>query len=376
MRKNNFWFAVATLVGSTVGVGVFGMPLVFAKAGIIPGILFLIGLTVVVVIVNLLFGEVVLRTQDIHALSGYANKYLDRISKKVLYFAYILGIYGALLSYIIISGVFASNFLPINFNSGQVIWSSLFFIIAAIIVFRGIKTVSRFDFFMLLFLVVIVATLASLGIGRIDLSNYILLTREFWFLPFGVTLFALSGLSAVPLLRQAIGERGYKVKKAILFGTLIPAVIYLVFTLLVVGISGDITSPDAISGLSGFIGDGVVIIGSLFGFLAVTTSFVGLGLALFESFQYDFGFSKIQAWFLALLPPYLLFLSGMRNFIDVISLVGGVALSLEGVFVLILYMRARKKGDRIPEYSVKLPNLVIYFLILIFVMGFVYTIAN
>ena len=227
MRKNNFWFAVATLVGSTVGVGVFGMPLVFAKAGIIPGILFLIGLTVVVVIVNLLFGEVVLRTQDIHALSGYANKYLDRISKKVLYFAYILGIYGALLSYIIISGVFASNFLPINFNSGQVIWSSLFFIIAAIIVFRGIKTVSRFDFFMLLFLVVIVATLASLGIGRIDLSNYILLTREFWFLPFGVTLFALSGLSAVPLLRQAIGERGYKVKKAILFGTLIPAVIRL-----------------------------------------------------------------------------------------------------------------------------------------------------
>lgn len=376
LHKNNFWRAVSILVGSTVGVGVFGVPFVFAKAGLVPGFGFLIGLTIAVLILNLAYGEIVLRTEGRHLLMGYGRRYLSPVPRRILLLSYMLGMYGALLSYIIVSGTFISNFLSIFFSSSPILWSILFFFVVSALLLKGITAVSRFDFMMLIFFLSITAVLIIVGFRHVDLRNYLFITNQYWFLPFGVILFALSGLSAVPLVREVLGDDDTQFRRAVSVGTLIPAFVYGVFALIVVGISGEITSPDALSGLSGFLGDKIVIFGSLFGALAITTSFLGLGLALTESLQYDFKFTKVQAWLVTIMPPFLLFISGLRDFINVIGLVGGFALSLEGIFVLLLYIRAKQKGTRMPEYSVGLPRVVIYILMLVFGLGVAYTLIN
>lgn len=76
---------------------------------------------------------------------------------------------------------------------------------------------------------------------------------------------------------------------------------------------------------------------------------------------------------MALVPSYILFAIGVRNFIDVVGLVGGVAIALESILLIFIYVKAKKNGERIPEYSIRLPNLVLYFLILIFVLAIFYT---
>jgi len=372
-RPNKFWLAVATLVGSTVGVGLYGVPFTFQKAGFGIGLLFLAGICVLILLANLLYGEVVLRTHERHQFIGYVEKYLNPWAKKFALFVFWTAVYGALVGIIIISGDFLSNILSFYFRFSPFAFSTIFLIVISVLVLKGLRTVSRFDFFMMLLFGFVLLLIVVFGINRIAAANYTLARRDFWFLPFGVVLFAMFSMPGVPLVREVLSGVENKFKKALVIGTLIPAILYLAFAFVVVGISGEATSPDAISGLLDFLGPKIVFIGSLFGFLTSSTIFLNLATSLKESFQEDFNFGRLGAWLLVVLPPYLLYLSGIRNFIDIIGLVGGVAISLEMILLILVYASAKKNGERIPEYSVRLPQPVLYFMMLIFAAAAAYT---
>lgn len=323
---------------------------------------------------NLLYGEVVLRTHQRHQLIGYTNKYLGAIAGKINLFMFMLGVYGALIGIIIISGGFLSNVFAFWFRASPITWSTVFFIIGAFFILRGLRTVSKIDFFMMLTFVFVVLAIGLWGADKIQYGNFTLAVKDLWFLPFGVVMFAINGLPGVPLAREVLVGHEDKLRRVIVAGVLIPALIYLVFTFVVVGISGEFTSPDAISGLTGRLGSLAVFIGSLLGFVTSSTIFLNLGTALKKSFQEDFHFRRRWAWSLAVLPPYLLYLSGIRNFIDIIGLVGGLAISIETVILIFVYASARKHGDRMPEYSIRLPMPILYLMMAIFAAGAVYTI--
>jgi amino acid permease len=322
---------------------------------------------------NLLYGEVVLRTHERHQFVGYVKKYLNPWAQKLNLFTFWIAVYGALIGVIIISGNFLSNVLSFYFHFSPFAFSTIFLVAVSALVLKGLKTVSKFDFFMMLLFGFITALVTIFGAKHIAFANYALTMKDFWFLPFGVVLFAMNSMPGVPLAREVLVDSENKLKKALIFGTLIPAVLYLLFTFVVVGISGDNTSPDAISGLLGYLGPWVVFIGSLFGFLTSSTIFLNLATALKKSFWQDFHFKHGWAWLLVILPPYLLYLSGIRNFIDIIGLVGGVAVSLEAILLVFVYISAKRNGDRIPEYSIRLPRPVLYLVILVFVAAAGYT---
>jgi amino acid permease len=373
LRPNKFWYAVAVLVGSTVGVGLYGVPFTFQKAGFGIGLLFLAGICGLILLSNLLYGEVVLRTHERHQFIGYIEKYLGPWVKKFGLFVFWTAVYGALVGIIIISGDFLSNVLSFAFHFSPFVFSTIFLIAVSVLVLKGLKTVSKFDFFMMLLFGFIVLLIVILGVDRIAVANYTLVKRNFWFLPFGVVLFAMFSMPGIPLVREVLTGSENKLKKALVAGTLIPAVLYFVFALVVVGVSGEAVSPDAISGLRGFLGSKIIFVGSLFGFLTSSTIFLNLATALKESFRQDFRFRHFGAWLLVVLPPYLLYLSGIRNFIDIIGLVGGVAIGLEAILLVFVYISAKKNGERIPEYSIRLPRAVLYLLITVFAAGAGYT---
>jgi len=97
-----------------------------------------------------------------------------------------------------------------------------------------------------------------------------------------------------------------------------------------------------------------------------------LGTGLSEVFQFDFGLRRFQAWLLVILPPIILFLSGTRTFVEIISLAGGVSLGLEQILIVFLFARAKSRGDRVPEYSLKIPLWLLYTLMAIFASGIVF----
>ncbi|MEK7579718.1 MAG: aromatic amino acid transport family protein [Patescibacteria group bacterium] len=371
--QKDFLYSVAILVGTIVGVGIFGIPFSFAKAGFITGFLFLVFLGAVSLTINLIFGEVVLRTKEIHQFTGYAKKYLGPSARNFANFAWFAGIYGALLAYIIISGNFIFNLLIPFFYFSPFFYSVLFFIFVSAALLAGLRQVAWFESFMIVFFVLIIVLIFIFGLPRINIQNLITFGGgEFWFLPYGVLLFAYAGFSAVPLQRELARRRPEILKKAILWGSLLPIFLYFIFALTIVGVSGETTSPDVISGLYDFFDYRIIFLVSLFGLFAITTSFLALGSALLETFRIDHHFKRIRAWALVSFIPFLMFLFGVRNFIEVISVAGALAIGIEGIILVLMYKAAKKSSSREPEYSLNLPNWILNGLTFLFVLGAFY----
>ena len=83
---------------------------------------------------------------------------------------------------------------------------------------------------------------------------------------------------------------------------------------------------------------------------------------------------KKLAFVLVFIPSYLLFRLEVVQFINALELVGGVAGGINMIMLIMAYVKAKSHGDRIPEYSVFIPNIVLYIIIGIFAFGAAYTI--
>ena len=367
-----YFFAIAILVGTVVGAGIFGLPYVIAKAGVFAGLFLLVFAGGLVFLIKLLYGEVILRTRGQHRFVGYAKKYLGKKGEVVAAFSTIFGFFGSLLAYLILGGFFLQTLLGEFFKEKELLCVLLFFFLGAVAILAGLKMVSASEFLISGLLIFVVLILAVKSWPHARLVNFSFFDQRHLFLAYGVIFYSFLGSSALPEMRQILRGREKKFKSAIFWGLFIPAVIYAVFALLVIGVSGSATSPEAIAGLVPFLGSWVIKLGAFFGFLCVFSSFIILGLCLKTVFHLDFGFSKKISWFLVIAVPLALFLAGFQNFVKVIGLVGIVMGGLEGILIILIYKKADKTGDRRPEYDIVVPNLVIWFLIAVFAFGMIY----
>ncbi len=375
-RENkNFFYATAILVGTMVGVGVFGVPFSFAKAGFGVGFLFLLLTGFLTLVIDAMFGEVVLRTQEKHQTVGYAGLYLGPVWKGIMFFAMVLSIYAAMLAYVIIAGDFLSNILSAFFYLSSTAYSYFFAVVLSLLLLFNLKRISRVELFLTVVFVAVVFIIFGFGVSKVNFDNLQNINYEFWFLPYGILLFAFAGMSAIPLQREILRGEEHQFRRSILYAVLLVGVLYTVFAFTVVGVSGDITSPDAVTGLFDFLGNKIVVLGSILGVLAVGTSFLMLGEALKEVFRWDYGLKKGLPWLFTVVPPFILFMVGLRTFIDVISLAGSLAIGLILIVLIFIYIAAKSKGDRTPEYSLNIPRRLLYSMVALFTAGIVYVLV-
>lgn len=384
MLNKKFLLALSTLIGMIVGVGFFGIPYAMSQAGFLTGFFYLVLLTGAVLSVHLLYGEIILRTNGEHRLVGYAEKYLGGRGKKLTSAVIIFEFYGALLAYIIAGGQFLNiifgKVFGGSFNTfingfsfaSDAFWSLAFFIFGSLLILFGLRAIAFSEFFMTVFLLALAALFILRGLPLIKMENLAGLNLGSLFLPYGVILFSLTGGAAIPEIRQILRGEEKKLKKIIVLGTLIPAFVYALFALSVVGVSGAATTKNAISGLAVYFGEQVLVLGAVFGFLAVITSYLMLGLNLRKVFQYDHKLPGFLSWFLACFVPLFGYFLGLRDFLVVIGLVGAVAGGLEGLITILIYRKAKKANNRQPEYSLKFPALALYSLAVLFILGIIY----
>jgi tyrosine-specific transport protein len=372
----SFFIATSVLIGTTIGVGIFSIPYVIAKIGFMPGFLYLIGLGLIILVLNLCYGEVVLRTKKNHQLIGYAKIYLGKWGELATIFAVYFGFYGALLAYLIIAGNFLYSILGNFFSLSSFDYSLIFSICTTTIIFFGIKAIPKIELLIIIFLLIIISIIFVFGFPQIKFENLISIDLKNFFLPFGVILFALGGVSAIPIMEIVLKEKKFLLKKAIILGTLIPLIIYILFSLVSIGVVGKIISENAIIDLGNFLGKEILFLGSIFGFFTVSTSFLSLGLALKQIYHYDYKLNKTISTTLVCFIPLFIFLAGWTNFIEIISITGLLIGGLDGILIILIYWQAKKKCDDTPAYSINIPRFVAYFIIVIFFLGILYEIWN
>jgi len=120
----------------------------------------------------------------------------------------------------------------------------------------------------------------------------------------------------------------------------------------------------------------MLVFGTLFGIIAMMSSFLILAFSLKEMFEYDYKIDKFSSWFLTCSVPLVIFMLGVKSFVRTIGVAGSVSGGLMGILIALMHIKAKKLGNRKPEYSIKKSNIITWLLILLFVFGIVYELLN
>ncbi len=364
-----FLRAIAILIGTTIGAGMFGIPYVVSKIGFLPGLIYIFVLGYLILLLNLIYGEVILRTPGDHQLGGYVQTYLGGKKGFVKWLStigFFISIYGALLAYLIKIG----EFLALIFGAGSpVFYSILFFALGSLAVFKGLKAISYFEFLFVVLLSILVLGISLPGLSKVEITNLSYTNLSYFFLPYGVILFALTGSSVIPEMEEVLRKKPEKLKKAIIIGAIIPPLVYSLFTLFIVGTCGALTSDDAITCFLPFFPGSVIKFGAFLGVLTMASSFFALGYVLKEVWFRDFKVSKQWSLFLACAPSFFLFLLGAREFIEVLEFSGAVSGGLIGILILAMFQKAKTMGKREPAFSLKVPKFLMIILYIVFFLG-------
>ncbi len=356
-------YPIATLSGTIIGVGFFSLPYITSKVSFLVMLGYFFVLGALVILIHLFFGELALKTPDFKRLPGFAKFHLGNGGEKVAYISTISGIFGAILADLIVGGEFLANlFMPI-FGGNPLIWTLFYFVSGAVLIFFGIKAISKVEFWGLILFFVILIAIFLKSFSQLKLVH-LFPSPDFsqLFLPYGPILFSLWGASLIPEVEEMLRERKDLLRKTILISILIPIFVYLFFIYLILGITGPQTTESALTGLRNFLSPSLVNLGLIFGVLTTFTSFIALGLTLKNVFRYDLKVGKNLAWLITCLLPLILFLVGIKSFIPVISVVGGVMLGIDGILILLMYRKIKPK------------QFLVYPLFLILLGGIIYEI--
>ncbi len=370
--------AVAIIIGTAIGAGVLGLPYVFAKAGFLIGLFHLVALGGVVLLMNLMVGEITTRGSKFHQLAGLAEKYLGWKGKTVMLVSMTVGIWGALIAYTIGVGAALQEIFGVKILfglPGELAFSLIFFIVASAIMFSGLKSVEKFEVLLGLAMLIVLFAVGGISLIKMNPINLVTLNWASVAIPFGVVIFALLATASVPEVCLELKNSKHLIKKAILIGSIIPIIVYAFFALAVVGATGIKTTEIAVIGLGELIGPYMIWFGNLFAIVAMSSSFLILSLCLKDMFQFDFKMNKFLAFSLTVFIPLIVFLLGLKSFISVLGVTGALAGGLDGIVIALMWVKARKKKGIKPAYKVKF-KYAHWILLIVFTAGIVYTAAN
>jgi len=371
LKNKHFFLALSVLIGTIVGAGIFGIPYVVARSGIIPVFFYFFILGAIVTLIHLFLGETILRTKENCRLPGLAQKYLGRKGKILITTSVFLGVTGALLAYLILAGDFLKILFPENFSLTSFHFAFIFWLILSFFIFRGIKIIAPTEICTNLLFFLVIFIIGWFCLANFNPSSFTLFNPPDVFLPYGVILFSLIGWSAIPEMIEIFKTQEEKrdIKKIIISATIIVTILYIFFSLAVVGVAGKRVSPDTLSGLIPLLGNKIIFWIALAAVITLADSFLVLGLYLKNTFINDLNFSKTISFLIACGFPFLLYLVGFRSFIDTIGFVGAIVGIIEGISIILIFKKAKTLGQRSPEYTINVPSFLIYFLISILILG-------
>ncbi|MDP1629084.1 MAG: aromatic amino acid transport family protein, partial [bacterium] len=164
-------YALSILSGTIIGVGLFSLPYVTAKVGFWVMLGYFAVLGTVVIIVHLFFGELALRTPDFKRLPGFAKIYLGNWGEKIAFISTILGLFGALLAYLIVGGEFTAHLLAPVLGGNNYLYVFLYFAVGSTIIFFGIKAVGKVEFWGLILFILILGAIFFRGQPWLNFNN-------------------------------------------------------------------------------------------------------------------------------------------------------------------------------------------------------------
>jgi tyrosine-specific transport protein len=332
--------AVFLITGITIGAGILGLPYAVAQAGLGIGVVSIIVVGVVLLLLNLMIGEIASRTKEPLQLPGLAKKYVGAWAGYVLSTIVIFSTYGILLAYMVGQG----QSLQSLFGGNEFWWGIGFWVVMSVVVWRGLSMAKEVQKILSVIVLLLLLGICSYLLPHVQFVQVAYNDFSKVFLPYGVILFALYGVPAIAEAHALLPDRPLQFRRALVIGTLIPIFVALLFVIAVVGVEGKNTLEVATLGLGRKFGPILLLLGNLVAVFAMGTGFVGIGIALKQTFVWDDKIKPTLATILVISVPLILYGFGLRNFVSILDVVGGVFLGIQTIIMVLVYWQAKQKG--------------------------------
>ncbi len=337
------------LSGAIIGVGIFALPYVVSRLGLLSGLASLVLFGLFCWLLNIAYAQVVLAGKENFQLGSYGGKYWGWPGELLGGLAVLVNIYGAMLAYLIGLGDFLRFLIPAG---GSIFLVIGFWLIALRMTVLGLKVITRVESWVTLLLVFLIITFLIWGITEIDLSGF-RIGNQYRYGNFiqliSVFFFAYAGFTVIPELGEIVRFNRKSLFRAVALGSFLPIVLYSLFAVISLGLLGNQASEEfvfSLGQLSFFWSRLVAIIAVL----NIISSLFAFAFALREFWVRDIGLSRPVSLELTFLPPLLFYLLGFRDFMAVISFTGGVSCLLVVTVIFLCWLKEKfNKRDLLIE---------------------------
>ncbi len=325
---------LAILIGTQIGAGVLGLPYAAAQVGLVMASVVLLA----VMFLLLFTGLIILKfSVDMNGaqMSTIANSILGRAGGWVMYISIFIMSFGALLAYV--AGM--SNVISSLFNINDTIGGLIFWLFASFVIYKGLEASGKTELIMSYIMLILFIGVVIILIPHANLKNGIYTNLGGLFTITGVAIFSLGCHTVIPDVYRGLGSYE-KTRKVVILAFLIPTLIYGVFMAVFLLVFGKSTPQIATQGLSQIYGYAGGLLGNIIPLLAITTSYIGIGLANQSNTKEFLKIKTPLAWAITTIPPLLIYLAGIRNFADVLAFAGDTGDMMSFIILPLLILLA------------------------------------
>jgi tyrosine-specific transport protein len=330
------------VAGTSIGVGMLALPVATASGGFIPSLFVYLLCWIFMLCTGLLILEACIWMPKNANLITLSSRLLGKWGKVACWVLYLF-----LFSCLMIAHIAGGGGVVSDLSGGTLphwLGTIIYVLIFSPVVYFGALWVDRFN---LVLMVGIAITYIFFVTSSVHYVTPSLLTRMnwgqvWWGLPVVFTAFGYQSL--IPTLFNYMNRTVSKVRLALILGTTIPLVIYVIWEFLILGIvpfEGDggllqalKKGESAVNPLGNYIHNPALLtIGRAFAFFAMTTSYLGISIA-FVDFLLDGlklskkGTSKAIICAVIFLIPLLIDLTNPHLFISALHIAGGIGVAL------------------------------------------------
>jgi len=354
-KKLTLFEAASVVAGLGFGGGVMAVPYLASRNGLIELVVTALIAYAISLLLHLMVVEVVLREDQPKQLVELFGKYVfkttfwGKVLTWIIFIMVLITFYALLAGYIVGCAELLRNLFPtLPLWAGQIAT----YVIAAGIVALGLKAVGISEKFSIISIAVVLLILSAISFAYPFNALPLWVGDHLKILAlYGMVMFCMTCLFSVPQAAEGLSWNKKLVPGAVVLGITINLFFTLIISIMASLASKPVTEV-AIIGWSNAVGAWAVILGSVFAFLGLLTSYWSIAYALavviVERIHWDYRLS----WLAATLPSILMAVLGLAGFLEYMRYAGGAMAVLMALLIPpALQISRRENSDLIPEFT-------------------------
>lgn len=353
MQNNKVIGSILILVGTSIGAGILALPMVSASSGFLSASLLMIGVWALMTITALLILEVNLFfPAESNSFDAMSRKTLGKIGQLTTWISFFGLLYALLAAYTAGTATLLTSLLAAkNIYLPTSISATLFIVVFGGAVFWSTSAVDYSNRFLMSIKGLLLVASITLLMPYIDMvkifSSHELYSNRYLGAAAPIFLVAFGLHLTIPSIRNYVGNKPKELRFIVLCSMTVPLIVYLLWlltTLGVVPLNGEHSfsqikaAGNSVNGLIAAVdvltkNSWVMVAINGFSNVAMTTSFLGVSLGLFDFLadglkRSDTRFGRFQTALVTFVPPLIFALFYPKGFI--------IALSYAAIFESIL----------------------------------------